>query len=214
MKGTSVAATGRPTGRVSAVLFDRDGTLIEEVPYNGDPSRVRPVPSARRALERLRALGIPVGVITNQSGLGRGLMAPEQVKAVNRIVEAQLGRFDVWAVCPHQPTDHGGCACRKPKPGMVLSCASRLGVPVSEIVVIGDTGSDMQAALAAGATPILVPSPMTLPVEIEQAPLVADDLDLAVHLALGLALPRVIVEDALPGPRTPEPGRRPTGRLH
>ncbi|APU14404.1 MULTISPECIES: D-glycero-alpha-D-manno-heptose-1,7-bisphosphate 7-phosphatase [Actinoalloteichus] len=214
MKATSVAATGRPTGRVSAVLFDRDGTLIDDVPYNGDPGRVRLVPSARRAVERLRARDVPVGVITNQSGIGRGLLVPEQVRAVNRAVESQLGRLDVWEVCPHPPADGGvGCACRKPRPGMVLSAARRLGVPVGEVVVIGDTGSDVQAALAAGATPILVPSPTTLPAEIEQAALTADDLDLAVDLALGLVLPGVIAEGVLPDPRSPEPGRRPTGRL-
>src|SRR6185312_8681525 len=67
-----------------AVLFDRDGTLVVDVPYNGDPARVEPVPGARAALDRLRAAGIPTAVVSNQSGIGRGLLEPAQVEAVNR----------------------------------------------------------------------------------------------------------------------------------
>ena len=69
-------AAGRPRRGRDAVLFDRDGTLVDDVPYNGDPARVEPVPGAREALDRLRAAGVPVGVVTNQSGIARGLLTP------------------------------------------------------------------------------------------------------------------------------------------
>jgi len=111
----------------AAVLFDRDGTLIHDVPYNHDPQKVRPVAGAREALERLRAAGVRIGVVTNQSGVGRGTMGSVDVYRVNRRVEELLGPFDVWRVCPH--TDEDGCGCRKPAPGLVLSAAEALGVP-------------------------------------------------------------------------------------
>jgi len=66
-----------------AVLFDRDGTLIRDVPYNGDPNLVEPMPHARDVLQTLRSMGIAVGVVSNQSGIGRGILTTEQVAAVN-----------------------------------------------------------------------------------------------------------------------------------
>src|SRR5207248_650004 len=72
---------------VAAVLLDRDGTLVSDVPYNGEPNRVEPVPGTRAALDRLRAAGIPLGVITNQSGIARGLLTDDQVHAVNARIE-------------------------------------------------------------------------------------------------------------------------------
>ena len=168
-----------------AVLFDRDGTLILDVPYNGDPEKVVPVPGARRALDRLRAAGVPVGVVSNQSGVARGLLTPEQVAAVNRRVERLLGPFGAWAVCPHGPED--GCGCRKPAPGLVLRAAARLGVRPERCVVVGDIGADIEAARAAGARGILVPTPATRREEVEAAPEVAPSLEAAVELVLGAA---------------------------
>jgi HAD superfamily hydrolase (TIGR01662 family) len=166
-----------------AVLFDRDGTLVVDVPYNGDPARVRPVPGAREALDLLRAAGIGVGVITNQSGIARGLLTAEQAERVNRRVEELLGPFAVWQVCPHGPGD--GCACRKPRPGMVLAAARRLGVAPQRLAVIGDIGADVEAAAAAGASAVLVPTPVTRPEEVAAAPTVRPDLLSAVRHLLG-----------------------------
>ncbi|UMG93655.1 HAD-IIIA family hydrolase [Nocardioides sp. TF02-7] len=104
-------------GLPDAVLFDRDGTLVHDVPYNGDPALVRPTEHARDVLDRLRAAGVRVGVVTNQSAIGTGRLEPEQVAAVNRRVEELLGPFDGIYVCPHAPD--AGCACRKPAPGLV-----------------------------------------------------------------------------------------------
>ncbi|MFJ9037757.1 D-glycero-alpha-D-manno-heptose-1,7-bisphosphate 7-phosphatase [Streptomyces sp. NPDC102406] len=171
-------------GLPAAVLFDRDGTLVEDVPYNGDPERVRLMPTARGAVEAVRAAGIPVGVVSNQSGVARGLLTRAQVDAVRRRVDALLGPFDVWAVCPHGPDE--GCGCRKPEPGLVLAACERLGVPAGRAVVIGDIGADVAAARAAGARGVLVPTPVTRAEEIEAADTVAPDLLAAVRLALTL----------------------------
>jgi histidinol-phosphate phosphatase family protein len=168
---------------VSAVLFDRDGTLVHDEPYNADPDLVRPVAGALQAVDRLRARGVRTGVVTNQSGIGRGLLSQDQVRRVNRRVDEIFGGFDVWALCPH--VDEDRCRCRKPAPGMVLKAARQLGVPAREVVVIGDIAADVHAALGAGARGILVPNRATRPDEVAAAPLVAQDLPAAVEIALG-----------------------------
>lgn len=171
----------------AAVLFDRDGTLVVDVPYNGDPARVEAQPGAGAALARLRRGSVPAGVVTNQSGLARGILTPEQVRRVNARVDALLGPFAVWCVCPHGPDE--GCACRKPAPGLVRAAAARLGVPTRRIAVVGDIGSDVDAALSAGARPVLVPTAATRDDEIERAPEVARDLDAALDLLFGAGEP-------------------------
>jgi histidinol-phosphate phosphatase family protein len=166
-----------------AVLFDRDGTLVRDVPYNGDPAQVEPMPGAVEAIGRLREHGLRIGVISNQSGIGRGLVTEEQVRAVNARVDAVFGGFDAWAFCPHLPDD--GCECRKPQPGMVLKAAAELGVEPADVTVIGDIGADVEAAQAAGARAVLVPTPVTRPEEVAGAPHVAASLAQAVSIALG-----------------------------
>jgi histidinol-phosphate phosphatase family protein len=165
------------------VLLDRDGTLVIDVPYNGDPARVRPVPGARAALDRLRAAGVALAVVSNQSGVARGLLTREQVSAVNRRIEQLLGPLGPWFVCVHGPDDR--CACRKPAPGMVLAAARALGVRPQECVLIGDTGADIAAARAAGARALLVPNAVTRPEEVASAGEVAPDLPSAVDRLLG-----------------------------
>ncbi|MER6347983.1 D-glycero-alpha-D-manno-heptose-1,7-bisphosphate 7-phosphatase [Streptomyces sp. NPDC001595] len=179
------AAQDPDDGLPAAVLFDRDGTLVADVPYNGDPSRVRPMPTACEAVAEVRARGVAVGVVSNQSGVARGLLTRPQVEAVRRRVEELLGPFAVWAVCPHGPDD--GCGCRKPAPGLVLAACARLGAAPDRTVVIGDIGADLAAARAAGAHGILVPTPATRPEETAHAERSAPDLLTAVRLALGRA---------------------------
>ena len=176
-----VALQRRP-GRPAAVLLDRDGTLVEDVPYNGDPRLVRPLPGAREALDRLRAAGVPLAVVSNQSGIGRGLVTAEEVDAVNRRVEELLGPIGPWFVCPHDPV--AGCDCRKPRPGLVLRAAASLGVHPADCALIGDIGSDVQAAHAAGARGLLVPTPRTLRNEVDAAPEIASTLPAAVERLL------------------------------
>jgi HAD superfamily hydrolase (TIGR01662 family) len=166
-----------------AVLFDRDGTLVHDVPYNGDPERVDPVPGARDAVHRLRDAGVAVGVVSNQSGVGRGLLSPEQVQAVNSRVDHLVGPFDAWLVCPHGPEQ--ACECRKPRPGMVLEAARRLGADPTRCVVVGDIAADVEAAVAAGAAGVLVPNGRTRSQEVDAAPHVAGDIGEAVDMVLG-----------------------------
>ncbi|MCR1984438.1 HAD-IIIA family hydrolase [Cellulosimicrobium cellulans] len=168
-------------------MLDRDGTLVHDVPYNGDPAAVRPLAGARAVLDDLRARGVRLGVVSNQSGVGRGLLTRAQVDAVNARVEELLGPFDTWQVCPHAPDD--ACACRKPGPGLVLAAAADLGVEPWRCAVVGDIGADVGAALAAGATPVLVPTPVTRAEEVAAAPCVASDLAAAVRA----------LDDRLPG---------------
>ncbi len=174
----------RQRRRPAAVLFDRDGTLVHDVPYNGDPERVRVVEGSREALDRLRAAGVRVGVVSNQSGVARGLIDEDDVRAVNARIEAELGPIDVWRWCPHAPG--AGCACRKPAPGLVLDAARVLGVDPRRCAVVGDIGTDVQAARAAGARGVLVPTSVTRREETEAAREVVPDLGAAVDLLLGV----------------------------
>lgn len=173
-----------PWPPVEAVLFDRDGTLVHDVPYNGDPSRVQPVDGAGEAVRRLRAAGIKVGVVSNQSGVARGRLAPEDVARVNARIDELVGPFDTWQVCPHGEDD--GCTCRKPAPGLVLAAAGELGVAPDRVVLVGDIGSDVAAGEAAGARAFLVPNPATRPEEVAAARLVAPDLRAVVDALIGL----------------------------
>ncbi|MFJ5731852.1 D-glycero-alpha-D-manno-heptose-1,7-bisphosphate 7-phosphatase [Streptomyces paradoxus] len=170
----------------AAVLFDRDGTLVADVPYNGDPSRVALMPGAREAVDALRTAGVPVGVVTNQSGVARGLLTRRDVEAVRLRVEELLGPFAVWAVCPHAPEE--GCDCRKPAPGLILAACRRLAVPPERTAVIGDIGADMEAARAAGARGVLVPTAVTRAEETAEAEATAPDLLAAVRLVLAPAV--------------------------
>jgi histidinol-phosphate phosphatase family protein len=176
-----------PRPRPAAVLFDRDGTLIADIPYNGDPHLVEPVPGAAAALGALRAAGVRIGVVSNQSGVARGLLSAAEVEAVNARVDALLGPFGAFEWCPHGPRD--GCDCRKPQPGLVLRAAARLGVTPGRCAVVGDIGADVDAARAAGARGVLVPNAATRPEEVLAARELAGDLASAVALLLDGRLP-------------------------
>jgi histidinol-phosphate phosphatase family protein len=178
---TAATSAPRPE-RPAAVLLDRDGTLVHDVPYNGDPTRVAPLRGAREALDRLRAAGVPVAVVSNQSGVARGTITRGQVDAVNARIEELLGPFGSWHVCPHGPQD--GCGCRKPEPGLLLAAAGSLGVAPARCAMIGDIGADVEAAAAVGARPVLVPTAATRREEIEAAPERAASLGDAVELLL------------------------------
>jgi histidinol-phosphate phosphatase family protein len=183
--GTWLFRSARPDPPL-AVLFDRDDTLIEDGPYLNDPEGVVPKADARRALGRLREHGLLLGVVTNQSGIAKGLISDDQLKAVNARVDELLGPFDSWQICVHDVDDE--CECRKPLPGMVIAAAGALGVDTRRCVLIGDTGGDVAAAQAANAEAILVPTNRTRREEIAEARCgarVAGSLDVAVSLVLG-----------------------------
>ena len=172
----------RAPARPDAALLARDGTRVVDVPYNCDPAKVRPMPGAREAVGRLRDAGVGLAVVSNQSGIGRGLVSEPQVHAVNRRVDELLGPLGPWLMCPHSPEER--CTCRKPQPGLVRRAAELLGTEPERCVVLGDIGADVEAARAAGARGVLVPTPRTRTEEVEAADEVAPDLPAAVDLLL------------------------------
>ena len=151
--------------KVCAVLFDRDETIVVDEPFNGDPAKVVPAPNARALLDKLRAAGLPLAVVSNQSGVGRGYITMEQVHAVNKRVDELLGPFAGFFLCPHAPEDD--CDCRKPKPKLILDAARAMGVDPVCCVVVGDRESDVQAARNAGAIPLKVDGPAHLAQAVE-----------------------------------------------
>jgi D-glycero-D-manno-heptose 1,7-bisphosphate phosphatase len=133
--------------------------LIEDVPsYVRSWADVRFVPGVFAALRRLGASSYAVVLITNQSGIGRGILSSETACRLNQrlveAIEAQGARVDAWYMCPHHPDD--GCGCRKPAPGMLLRAASELGLDLQQSFFIGDAASDLAAARAAGVQGVLV----------------------------------------------------------
>ncbi|CAM5518744.1 D-glycero-alpha-D-manno-heptose-1,7-bisphosphate 7-phosphatase [Streptomyces aurantiogriseus] len=179
---------------VRLVLLDRDGTLVEDVPDNADPDRVRPLPGAREALALLRAHGLRTGVVTRQPGVARGLLSQADLRRVDERIDDLLGPFDVWAVCRHAPDD--GCHCRAPRPGLVLWAAGRVCTPPERIAVIAATGDTAEAAHRAGAHGILLPTPGTRTEETAAADHMAPDLLTAVRgLLTGGPRQRVLADE-------------------
>lgn len=165
----------KPLGTIRVVVFDRDGTLVDDVPYNGDPARVVARHGADAAVAAARARGLETAVATNQSGIARGYLTVDEVDRVNRRVDELFGPFDAWAVCPHGPDD--GCRCRKPAPGLLLDVARATGSAPSAMLVVGDRSADVGAARQAGSIGVLVPSPSTEPHAYELADHVLAGLD-------------------------------------
>lgn len=142
----------------SAVLLDRDGTIIVEKEYLADPAGVELLAGAAAGLRALCALGCRLAVVTNQSGVGRGYYTLEDMHAVNRrmmeLLEREGVALDGIYFCPHAP--ESGCACRKPLPGLGLQAARELGFDPRDAVIIGDKRADLGLARALGARGILV----------------------------------------------------------
>lgn len=168
--------------RPEALLCDRDGTLIADVPYNGDPDKVDPLPGVAAALDRARLAGLRVAVVTNQSGVGQGLITSEQLRAVNARLCELLGPFDAIVCCPHVDADR--CGCRKPRPGLVRLAAELLELEPQACVMIGDTGADVAAADGAGAVGVLVPNDRTMPLEVRGVAHLQVDFSAAVDTVL------------------------------
>lgn len=143
-----------------AVFLDRDGTIIDEVEYLSDPDGVRLLPGAADALRRLRSAGYALVVVTNQSGIARGLYTEAEFRAVQKRLEQMLADHDVVldAVyhCPHHPDFTGPCECRKPGPGMYRAAAAMLDLDTAASIYVGDRVSDVLPALSAGGTGFLV----------------------------------------------------------
>jgi D-glycero-D-manno-heptose 1,7-bisphosphate phosphatase len=151
---------GRPV-----VFIDKDGTLIEDLPYNVDPARVRFAPGAREAVRLLGGVGLDLVVVTNQSGVARGYFDEADLTRLGEHlkleVEALGGRIAGFYACPHLPDGTVEafaleCACRKPAPGLIHQAAADLGADPARSWFIGDTWMDVAAGAAAGCRTILV----------------------------------------------------------
>lgn len=144
----------------AAVFLDRDGTIIAETEYLADPNGVVLLPGACEALEQLTALGYALVVVTNQSGIARGLYAEEDFRAVQARLEAMLAecgiRLDAVLHCPHHPDFTGPCECRKPALGLYRRAAADLDLDLSASVYVGDRVSDVLPALRTGGAGYLV----------------------------------------------------------
>lgn len=144
----------------SALFLDRDGTMIVDRDYLRDPAQVTLLEGALDGLQALQASGIPLVVVTNQSGVGRGWIAPEELDAVHRELERQLAGNGVALAgiysCPHR--DDEGCECRKPGTGLVLQAARDLGLELDGAALAGDKAADIILARRLGMTPFLVTS--------------------------------------------------------
>jgi D-glycero-D-manno-heptose 1,7-bisphosphate phosphatase len=145
-----------PTNSRRAVFFDRDGTLMEEVHYCSDPALVRVFPGVPDALRHLKAAGFLVFVITNQSGIGRGLITEAQYRAVHEEFLRQAGSewIDATYYCPDPPGVPS--TCRKPEPGMVLAAAAGHDIDLSTSYLVGDKSADIECGRRAGTYTVLV----------------------------------------------------------
>jgi D-glycero-D-manno-heptose 1,7-bisphosphate phosphatase len=149
-----------PTG-IRHLILDRDGVLNEEAPDHGyvmRPADFKWLPGVLPALAMLSQAGLRLSVATNQSAVGRGLMTAQQLDLVLAAMrtQAQAAGANISAVycCPHAPEQH--CDCRKPAPGLIRAAIQEAGIPAVQTLLIGDDVRDVQAALAAGVTAVLV----------------------------------------------------------
>lgn len=148
-----------------AVFLDKDGTLVEDVPYNVNIEKIRFTPYAFEALKQLHELGFLLIIVTNQSGIARGYFGREEVENLHRYFAAVFDSIGTplsgFYYCPHHPDAPLGefsieCDCRKPKPGMLREAARRLDIDLSESWMIGDILNDVEAGKSAGCKTILI----------------------------------------------------------
>lgn len=165
------------SGLRPALLLDRDGVINVEVNYLHRPDDVAVLPGVAHAIAQANAFGIPVIVITNQAGIARGIYGPAELMAVGQRIDQLLGsaRIDATYHCPHHPEGiveelQIDCACRKPRPGMLLQAATEHGLDLANSIFVGDKDSDLSAARAAGCGAVLVRTGYGAHVERELGP--------------------------------------------
>lgn len=166
------------------LILDRDGVInYDSNAYIKSPEEWRDIPGSLEAIARLTRAGYRIGIASNQSGIARGYYSESMLAAIHQKmmlgVEAIGGRIDKIVYCPHLPD--AGCDCRKPKPGMLYEIAQFFGQSVVGVPFIGDRKTDVLAARACGAQPILVNSPMTMEDE-------ADLTDVPSYTSLAMAV--------------------------
>jgi len=181
------------------VVLDRDGTIIEEREYLSEPEQVALLAGVGTALRELQQMGFGLVVITNQSGVGRGIFDQTQLERVHERLRELLERegvhLDGLYVCPHKPDDD--CACRKPRLELLRKAAEELGFNLANSIVIGDKASDIEMGRAAGALTFLVRTGYGTQVENQAAAdFVVDDLAAATASIRRLA---VTDKNVIPG---------------
>jgi D,D-heptose 1,7-bisphosphate phosphatase len=148
-----------------AIFLDRDGTLNPDPGYISAPEKFELFPGTVEALKSLADAGFKLVLITNQSGIARGLITPQQLEAIHEKLRRLLyeGGVELTAIycCPHHPDfpeDDGktGCLCRKPAPGLVRLAIEQHNIDTQHSFVIGDRDSDLQLAVNAGITPVFI----------------------------------------------------------
>jgi len=183
------------------VFLDRDGTLIEEVGYPTRPEQIRILGGVARGLARLAEAGFKRIVVTNQSGIARGLMTEDDLDRFHEALDEQLdllgAAVDAYYVCPHHPDRSAAarpdlaiaCDCRKPKPGLILQAAEDLNIDLGASWTVGDTWRDVQAGQAAGLRTIKLPAApghdAPRPADVPPPTAEVEDFEEAVALILG-----------------------------
>ncbi len=165
-------------------ILDRDGTIVVDRGYLGDPMGLQFAPGAAEGLRRLHRHGYRLVVVTNQSGVGRGFFPMSCVDAMNvrlqAMVEAAGATLEGIYVCPHAPSD--ACACRKPAQGLMRRAAAELGFDPARAVVIGDKESDIEFGRLAGAKTVLIAAAVAAPPARVVPDWVVPDLSAAAHI--------------------------------
>jgi D-glycero-D-manno-heptose 1,7-bisphosphate phosphatase len=147
--------------RNKVVVLDRDGTIVVYRQYLADPDALQFAAGAEPGLRKMAGMGFRLVVITNQSGIARGLFSLSTLQQIHerlrQMLESIGAPVDGIYVCPHGPAD--GCECRKPKLGLMRQACEELGFDMAESIVIGDKDSDVEFGRRAGALTLLIGSP-------------------------------------------------------
>ncbi len=148
-----------PASHIRHIILDRDGVInADSDQFIKTPDEWQPIGGSLEAIARLKRAGYLVGIASNQSGIGRGLLDRDSLNTIHGKMQQQLAKLgshiDLIAFCPHTAEEH--CTCRKPLPGLYLQLAQRWNIDLDGIPVIGDSLRDLQAAQAVNAHPMLV----------------------------------------------------------
>jgi D-glycero-D-manno-heptose 1,7-bisphosphate phosphatase len=178
-----------------ALFLDRDGTINVDTVHVSHPDTVRLIPGAAAAIARVNAAGVPVIVISNQSGIGRGLFTVEEYERVRARIDELLAAEGAHVLatyyCPHSPGTGQECECRKPRPALYRQAAAEHGLDLARSWYVGDRLRDIEPARTFGGRGVLVPRDTTPGVDV-----VAARDGFAISTSLGAAVDRMLA--ALP----------------
>lgn len=159
--------------RPALVFLDRDGTIIADTHFISRPDDVRVLPGAAEAIARLNQAGIPVVVVTNQSGIGRGYYGTAEYEMVNNRIAGVLAkagaRIDAVYHCPHAPSAENPCSCRKPGTALFDKALAKFNISGTNAAFVGDKVRDVSPALPFGGTGYLIVSGVTSADDVEWA---------------------------------------------